>query len=122
MPRQTLTPNVDAKEDIVEIAKETGAGKSTEGGHLVQAHLVHLKAEVRVVSRNQDERRSPKSHDERGQNPEERTRDIIMYMATDILAEVMAEAEDVAVAVIKRKISTIKGGLYRRGNLRGNVR
>ena len=77
-----------------------------------QAHQVHLKAEVSRKSQG----------DERGQNPEERTRDIIMYMATDILAEVMAEAEDVAVAVIKRKISTIKGDLDRRDNLRGNVR
>ena len=112
MPRQTLTPNVDAKEGIVEIVKEIGAGKSIEGGHL-QAHQVHLKAEVSRKSQG-DERRS--------QNPEGRTRDIIMYMETDILAEVMAEAEDVAVAVIKRKISTIKGDLYRRDNLRGNVR
>ena len=113
MHRLTLTPNVDAKEGIVEIAKEIGAGKSIEGGHLVQALLVHLKAEVSRKSQG-DERRS--------QNPEGRTRDIIMYMETDILAEVMAEAEDVAVAVIKRKISTIKGDLYRRDNLRGNVR
>ena len=112
MPRQTPTLNVDAKEDIVVIEREIGAGKDTEGAHL-KVHQVHLKAEVSRKSRD-DIRRS--------QNPEEKTRDIIMYMATDILAEVMAEAEDVAVAVIKRKISTIKGGLYKRDNLRGNVR
>ena len=114
MPRQTPTLNVDAKEDIVVIEREIGAGKDTEGARLQVHQIAPQKAEVSRKSRD-DIRRS--------QNPEEKTRDIIMYMATDILAEVMAEAEakvgGVAVAAKKTKASTIIDRLGR-DNMRGN--